>query len=439
LFYSWLSLIVRDEIDGQLLQYTRSVNETIARHPDNLVALMAAIETVIASSAADWRLAVELYDQDGRFILQRDILAPFDRPLSTKVAAERIEQGVYEVIRDGPYPYFVLVEKHLKGFMRVAIYGGPSLRELETLRYVLMVMSVVGMILTGGVGWWLARQSLRPISEIIGTVDRVSGLGSKELLLESGSGDELDVLARALNAMIQRLRENSDRMRSFAAQAAHELMTPLGIARTRIEVTLSEESDSEACRQGLVTALSDIESLTESVNGVLEIARSGAGLDPRLLERVDLAALLRDLSDFYRVFAEDQGVHFETTSPVTTTVIGDPIWLHRLFSNLLDNAIKFSGSGGSVTLNLSQREDEVVVVIHDTGVGIVEKERDLIFDRFYRGGDQREPGNGLGLALCMEIVRAHAGSIEYESPAEGGSIFRVKLPTDPTVRNYVRA
>ena len=121
----------------------------------------------------------------------------------------------------------------------------------------------------------------------------------------------------------------------------------------------------------------------------------------------------------------------ETSPAPEVKIVGDPIWLHRLFSNILDNAIKYSAAGGVVGFELTEGEGKVSVVIRDSGAGIVEEERGRIFDRFYRVGDQRQPGHGLGLSLCMEIARAHGGTIEYESPAEGGSIFRVWLPTDP--------
>jgi signal transduction histidine kinase len=428
LIYNRITSLVLEGVDQDLHQYIHRINETIARAPDDLTGLVTSIETIIASSPVAQELAIELYDGEMELILQRDILAPFPGALSGAELESLIGVLAYTEVRDAAYPYFVRVEANASGFTRAAIYGGPSLRELEAIRNVLAYVLAVGAILAGLVGWWLARQTLRSIKDVNETAKRVSLLGNESWIPTRGTEDELDDLVETLNRMLERVRHSTDQMRRFAAQAAHELLTPLGVARTRIEVTLAEGKGEVEYREALTYVLADVESLGTTVNAVLDIARSGGGLDSDQLKQIDLDELLTDIAEFYGALAEDRGVELRTPPQRNTGVFGDPIWINRLFSNLVDNAIKYSGPGDSIHFEVEVHNNWVCVSVHDTGIGIAAENRGRIFDSYYRAEQGREPGHGLGLALAMEIARAHGGTIEYESPAAGGSVFSVMLP-----------
>jgi len=428
LIYHRIQGLVLDGIDDELRKHTRGINETIARE-NNLEAVGRLLETEIASTPPERQLAVELYDRDFQLLLQVDILSPFSAPLEPWTPSGASDVRTYRESRDSRHPYFVRVEQNALGFTRVSIHGGPDLRELDAIRDVIAWVLAVGVTLTGFIGWWLARQTLRPIAEITATAQLVSSAGNEGWLPTHGTGDELDELAQTLNRMLERIRLSADRMRRFAAQAAHELLTPLGVARTRIEVALVEDQTKELHTETLAAVLGDIERLGQSVNAVLDIARSGAGLDPDRVEEIDLSELLHSLAEFYRPLAEDKGLEFPSPEPLDCSVLGDRGWLHQLFTNLIDNAIKFSAEGGAVRLTISQTPGFVRVSLSDSGAGIAAQDRPKIFDRFYRGDGAQTPGQGLGLALALEIARAHGGAIEYEAPPAGGSIFHVQLPT----------
>ncbi len=428
LAYNRIASQVLDGVDERLRQHVRWINETIARTPDDLAALTKSIDAIIASSETGHELAIELYDQDLQLVLQRADLAPF--PMALRKSELDSANGVliYREERDAAFPYFVRVEASDSGFTRAAIYGGPSLHELEAVRDLFFSVFLVGAMLAGLGGWWLARQTLRSIKDISMTAKRVSLLGNQSWIPMQGSGDELDELVETLNRMLERVRHSTDQMRRFAAQAAHELLTPLGVARTRIEVTLAEGNGKGEYREALAGVLADIELLGTTVNAVLDIARSGGGLDPNQLKEFDLVDLLSDIAEFYRAVAENCGVQLIAPPQRHTVVFGDPIWMNRLFSNLVDNAIKYSERCGTIDFEVEVHNDWVCVSIRDTGVGIAIEDRGRIFDSFYRGEQGRAPGHGLGLALAMEIARAHGGTIEYESRETGGSAFHVRLP-----------
>lgn len=432
LIYNRIEALIFDKMDQDLRRFAHSISETIARNPSDPQSVAAFIEATIASSSPELKLAIELYDEQLQPVLQRDILAPFPKPLQREEFDESSNTFSRRELREALHPYFVHVEANGQGFTRAAIYAGPSMRELGDIRDVFASGLVIGVALTGLIGWWLARRALRPISEITKTAERLRWLDKEAWIQTRGTGDELDELAETLNRMLERIRHVTDSMKRFAAQAAHELLTPLGVVRTRIEVTLTEPQSKEEYREALAAVLSEVEKLGLTVNAVLDIARSGAGLDPGRVDTIFLSELLAEIAEFYRVVAADRGIELHPPPSVLSTVLGDPIWLNRLFSNLVENAIKYSTSGGSIDFALKEEDDWVCVSIQDTGGGIAVEDRPEIFDNFYRVDRERTSGHGLGLALAMEIARAHGGTIEYEGPETGGSVFHVRLPLPET-------
>ena len=426
--YFRIEALILDEIDKDLRLFAHSISETIARDPYDPRAVAVSIEASIASSAPELELAIELYDDQLQLVLQRDILAPFTDRLQQHDLDDSSDIFFRREQRETPYPYFVRVEANGRGFTRAAIYSGPAMRELAGIRDVFVSVLVIGVALTAFVGWLLARQALHPISELSKTAQRVSSLGNEGWLPTRGTGDELDELADTLNSMLKRIRHANDSMKRFAAQAAHELLTPIGVARTRIEVTLTEAVSMQEYRESLTAVLTDIEQLGLTVNGVLDLARSGAGLDPERVETIVLSELLANIVEFYHLVAADRGIELLPPPSLQSTVIGDPIWLNRLFSNLVDNAVKYSRSGGSIDFAVEEGSDWVCISIRDCGVGVAIEDRYRLFDHFYRADRERTSGHGLGLSLAMEIARAHGGVIQYEGPETGGSVFHVRLP-----------
>jgi heavy metal sensor kinase len=427
--YGQISKQILSGAREELVRQTAAVSETIARNSDDFRVIAEFVETAIAGANPDLRLAIELLDRNGNVVLRRDILAPLAPPPAESHRSSSQERFFYEVASEDGYPYFGLVEANGRGFTHVAVHSAPYLASVAQVRNQFLLTAPICLALTGMLGWWLARRSLQPISVMTDTARRISATTTDESIPLRGSGDELDLLAETLNGMLNRIREGMDRMRKFAAEAAHELRTPLSIIRSRLEVTLANEESEPVDQRILRETLKDIDQLGSEVDSMLRFARSEAGITPGESEAVDLDALIRPLIDFFSPPATEQGIALSYTSSGAVCVNGDATWLHQLVANLVDNAIKYTGPDGKVGVNLYQRGSQVEVAVQDTGPGIDPAELDRIFERFGRGRRQSgSKGTGLGLALSKRIAEAHGGTIVVESEPGEGSTFTVRLP-----------
>jgi heavy metal sensor kinase len=307
-------------------------------------------------------------------------------------------------------------------------------------RFFLIMASVLpfGLLLAGGGGWVLARRALKPVDQMTRTAQRISGEHLEERLQEPGGGDELDRLAKTLNDMLGRLDGAFHQMRQFSADASHELQTPLTILKGEMEVALRSQRRPEEYQRVLKSGLEEIDRINHLVAGLLLLARADAGVLRLDVQPVALKALLQEICEQMRVVADEHSVNLQTRLPTSVSVRGDREHLRRLLLNLVDNAIKYTPAGGSVTLSLQSDNDWASLMISDTGIGLSEDEQQQIFGRFHRAVETRsrdERGVGLGLSIARSIAEAHGGQIRVESTPGQGSTFTVFLPVKPAPVN----
>jgi signal transduction histidine kinase len=260
------------------------------------------------------------------------------------------------------------------------------------------------------------------------TAQRISAEDLSARLNLPSTNDEVGRLAATFDHMLARLDEAFQRERQFTADASHELRTPLAAMQAIIGVIRTERrkpQDYELALDDLAEETDRLRSLTENL---LLLARRDTN-QPMVFDEVDIALLLRDLSDSLRPLAEKKGLSLVSNLPERLMINGDSDGLIRLFVNLLDNAIKYTPSG-SITISMSLPANNMLTVaITDTGVGIPANDLPHIFDRFYRVERSRATrGSGLGLAIAAEIVQAHGGTIEVTSNPGEGTTFSVRLP-----------
>jgi signal transduction histidine kinase len=214
---------------------------------------------------------------------------------------------------------------------------------------------------------------------------------------------------------------------------SHELRTPLTALRGRIEVTLTRPRSSIEYEDTLRSLETEVERLTRLSEDLLLLARFDRGaLAPRR-EHVDLSELLTAVAEQVRPLAEARGQVLEERAEPGLVLTGDPDQLVRLFFNLLDNAVKFTGGGGRIELAARRDGAAVTVEVSDTGAGIAPEHVDKVFDRFYRAEESRARatgGHGLGLAIAGEIARAHGGTVSVSSRPGHGSTFTVTLQSE---------
>ena len=319
---------------------------------------------------------------------------------------------------------------HVIDLVQVAM---PLRRTHQTLaRYVetLLVLVPLGVVLSAVGGWMLARRALRPVDRMSQSALQISAEDLSRRLELRGTQDEIDRLADTLNAMLARLQAAFSGMQRFTADAAHELRTPLTALRGGIEIALRAERSPDEYRRVLASSIEEVDQLIRLAEDLLLLSRSTVGLEATR-QPVDLEPLCLEALEIGVRLAKGKGVTVSMGATSPAVVRGDAGALRRALLNLVDNAVKYTPAGGSVTISLEHTTAAATIAVEDTGVGIDPADAERIFEPFVRldaGRNRDTGGSGLGLAIARSIVRAHDGTLEVDSRAGGGSRFTIRLP-----------
>jgi heavy metal sensor kinase len=391
--------------------------------------LEARLAREVDDAEPELGLGLEFLDREGRSVMAAGSLVGQGLPVPHDLLRGEVPRRTRAVNLGGEHAHLVTLMAAPDGFVRVAVDGRRYAENVDHIRDVLLGTLPVVLIVTALIGWALARVSLDPIARINRTARRITGSNLRERIPTDGSGDELDQLAGTLNEMIVRIRENVERIHRFNANAAHELSTPLNAIRNQLGVTLEHGRDPGEYRRVLEDVLDRVDHLSGAVESMLRLSRTEAGLDPALVTEVEIGPLLEMVIEFFAPVAADRDIDLVFEPGPAAWVRGDPAWLQQVFSNLLDNAIKYGRNGDRIRVEVEKRDGAVGVAVADTGPGIPPDELETIFERFQRGDrDRTRPGFGLGLALAREIALAHGGRIDVESEPGKGTRFTVWLP-----------
>jgi heavy metal sensor kinase len=280
-------------------------------------------------------------------------------------------------------------------------------------------------------GWVLARRGLRPVREVTRAARRITATNLGERLPSPKSGDEMDVLIHTFNDMIARLDASVERIARFTADASHELRTPLTAIQGEVDVALRRERTPAEYRETLDGVSQECRRMRRMVESLLALSRADAAAAGIEKAPVALDDLLAEVTETFRVAAEARKIDVRLEGESPLVVAGDALKLTELFSNLLDNAVKYSDDGGTVRVETRTEPPNAVVTVRDTGVGIAPEDLARVFERFYRTDSSRSRdsgGVGLGLSLCQWIAEAHGGRIEVASTPGKGTTFTVLLP-----------
>jgi signal transduction histidine kinase len=290
----------------------------------------------------------------------------------------------------------------------------------------LLILPLILSIAVSG-GYLLAGRALVPIIALAGELSRIDPRDLSRRLDAGSVNDEVARLTRAINALLDRVERATNTERRFAADAAHELRTPLAVLRTGLEVALGHTRSPAEYTDTLASALREVVALCTMADQLLTLARldQEAALER---ERLDLGALIREVVGAVEPLVQVKQLTLATDSAGAIAVDGNPIHLRRLVINLIDNAIKFTPAHGRLEIGLAARDGRAILRVADSGPGIPAADLPFIFDRFFRGRARDESGNGLGLSLCREIVRLHQGAIAAANRSGGGCEFVVTLP-----------
>jgi heavy metal sensor kinase len=314
------------------------------------------------------------------------------------------------------------------------IHIGTSLEDdeelLESLQGIFGTTAIAVLLFGCLLGWFIARRAMSGVERVREAAVQI-GQGDLTSRVPVGNeGEEIKNLAIAFNEMIERIDALIKEIKEVAHNIAHDLRGPLTRIRGICETTLSSHSTVEDYQEMVGTVINESDRLVGMINTLLEIAETEAGVAPISKVSVDINELARNAYELFLPVAEDRGVHLDLEAAAEPLVInGDVSRLQRMVANLLDNAIKYTPAGGRVSVSVKEGQEQVIVAISDSGIGIDEKSLPRIFERFYRGDESRStPGNGLGLSLVGALVHAHGGEIQVESSPGKGTRFTVVLP-----------
>jgi heavy metal sensor kinase len=301
----------------------------------------------------------------------------------------------------------------------------------ETLRALLLIM-VLGYPLTialaTGGGLFLAGRVLSPIDDVTNMARRISAEDLGQRLDLDLPDDELGRLARTFDEMIARLDEAFQRQRQFTADASHELRTPLTVIKGQVEIALTQARDPDAYREVLRTVNAEVDRLNRMVGSLLTLARADAKQAVLTKESASLASLINGAADHVSPLAQRSGIAIEVLQADDIIISADDDLILQLLLNLLDNAIRHTPSGGSITAGWRAQDGIAEFWVSDTGEGVRPEHLDKIFDRFFRVDSARRGGGaGLGLSICKWIAEAHGGSISAESAPSEGTTITVRL------------
>ncbi len=310
---------------------------------------------------------------------------------------------------------------------------------LDRLFYILCLAVPLTIVLAGGGGVFLASRVFRPIEKITETAKKIeeSDLSRR---IDVKSKDELGRLASTLNQMIARLESAFNRQKEFTSDASHELRAPLTVIQAESTLALQKPREAAEYRKSLEMIAQEAEHLAGIINQLLTLARADAGKEHQEFQKINLADFVKDLCIDVGVVCQEKNLTLQQDHFDEASVMGDSRSLRNLFHNILENAMRYTPEGGTITVKVHQKDTRVMVSIKDTGIGISADERSLIFERFYRVDKARSRsagGSGLGLAICRHIIEVHGGSIKVESQPNKGSTFHVILPANIPGRKNV--
>lgn len=327
--------------------------------------------------------------------------------------------------------YFPVNEENIL-FVWESLEG--SEKDIARLERLFMVFLPFVLLVTSFISWLLAGKLLAPFVTMRSLAEQIRQGKLKERITLGFKGREIEDLVMIFNDMLDGIQQSMEAQKSFSSDVSHEIRSPLTSLRGSIEVALRKKRTPEEYEEVLKNNLSDIVRLSRITDNLLFLARA----DNKILELrrqwLDIGHLVERVVEQLKYKALAAGVSIEGTYGENIEISGDVELLEQAFTNLLDNAIKYSRRGGKITVRAEEEEGHITATISDTGVGIPEADIPHIFDRFYRvnkAHSRKLGGTGLGLAITQWIINAHSGKMGVKSIEGSGTDFSVVLPKKP--------
>jgi two-component system OmpR family sensor kinase len=392
-----------------------------------------------AAQVRDLNRFAQVWNEDGESLLRTRYITqdlPLDSAALQSAVAGRVV-WVEDVFQNIPvrslyYPLGRLGPLHGPHVLQVA---APLVARNRLLRNATLFMLGLILLITVGTmfgSWWLAERAVRPVHEIIDQAEEIGAATLGRRIRASVDSREYERLVQVLNTMLSRIDAAFDAQRRFTADASHELRSPLTALRGELELARRRTRSTEEYQRVIDSSLEEVARLSRVAEDLLTLARSDAGVLQLRPRRTDVGECARGVAERLRLAAESKQVRVEVDADPRAIAWVDEDLVSRLVWNLIANAIKFTPSGGRVTVGIAREDGGVSVCVADTGPGIPEAVLPRVFDRFFRADEVRTPeadaqGTGLGLAIVRAIAELHGATVEARNRPEGGAQFVVQF------------
>lgn len=307
---------------------------------------------------------------------------------------------------------------------------GAALRFQEQQLKTSWIVAGLALMLAGVVAWLLARMILAPLKRVAASTHRLAQ-GDYQARVTVSSSDELGQLSENFNQLARTLEKNEQLRRDFMADVSHELRTPLAVLKGEIEAL--EDGVRPLTVAGMRSLQAEVSTLGKLIDDLYELSLSDAGALSYRFQRINLLALLEEVQQMYAERFADAGLGLTTVLAMQAPIFvrADPDRMRQLFSNLLENTLRYTQAPGQLRIRGSQAGDRLILDFEDSAPSVEAAVLPRLFERFYRVEHSRSRatgGAGLGLAICRNIVEAHQGTISASPSSLGGITIRLDLP-----------
>lgn len=394
-------------------------------------AMIAALSEYNHAISPNLRLSI--YDTSGKTLETIGEPIRYSSTLFNRLLAN---QYIEEQISDTQYVYFAYHDAESKKspvIVLAASYDRTGYYKVSYLSQIFLLTWALSIVTTAFAGWWFARISLRPMTQVINNVSKISDQNLHNRLPIQKPADEIAQLSITFNQMLDRLEAAFILQKNFVSNASHEFRTPLTAIKGQVQVALLKERSVQDYHQLLQSLNDDIDNLIGLLNALQELAKANANVFPQTFTPVSILDVVLDVQNDFSRSKPHYGIELtvnENNSQANGSIycIGDASLMKSVVSNIIDNACKFSPDYRCKLL-ISFTPTTIVLEFSDEGVGIASENISLIFEPFFRGNDTRNVyGHGIGLSLVKKIVELHKGTISVQSVLGKGTTFTLELP-----------
>lgn len=432
-------------VDGRLLALAETLAELVEHHPDIIDqrGTDLSLSGKVRPNEKEQRElpgvlhALRVFSPEGRLIWNSPNASGQSSLPSHRLQRIQIERTVYETIDspEGIPARHLFIASAREGHVQYILQVETSLLSYRTTLNDLVLLLALGSGATLLMTWigslWLTQKVLAPIDALCSGAETMSEADLGKRLAMDSPYQEFRRLTQAVNVVLDQFQRSSEIQRNFCEIAAHEMKTPLTILRGNLEVALLKARTTEEYREVLLNNLEQVERLIGLTRPLLTLAKFTSNKSPVRLAPLEVEPLIQELVDQLTLLADDRHIALLFEAEPVPPILGDDQWLKQALINLLDNALRYTPSGGTVTVRLQAADQEISIAVEDTGHGIEPEHIPHLFERFYRTDWARSKdaaGTGLGLPIVKEITEAHGGTISVTSQVGKGSVFTLRLP-----------